>query len=103
MKKIKIEVSKKGVEFFLDGESNYLVPLLRKVLMDDIAVIHENNEIYFMLGPHESKHYEFDQFIDARKSASELKEVFLQLLQEVTDWYESIPVSFEEFEVTRIQ
>jgi len=105
MKKIKIEVSKKGVEFFLDGEEETIKSLLQNIVPVDVEVHwsdnynYNDNFIYLISGPHRSNDIDVSKFFDASMNASEMKILFFKIMKEITNWYESIPVSSVEFEI----
>jgi len=102
--KIKIRVSKQNVTFFLNGEEKPLKLMFKEILPDDIQVIWKdetstNLQIYLKVGPHKSKLYDLETISNAFLNASEIKEIFLQYLNDMINWYDNIPVSSVEFEI----
>ena len=104
--KVRIEVTKKNVEFFLDGKSETIKSLIQNLVPD--AEVHWDDNygvdyIYLIIGPHRSKDYDISKFFDASMDASGIKKLFLRYLEEIRNWHENIPISSAEFEATLIQ
>jgi len=108
--KVKIQVTKKGVEFFLDDQEETIKSLIQSLIPEDVEVHwsdnnynYDDNFIYLISGPHRSADIDVNKFFDASLDASGMRDFFIQIMEKIANWYESIPVSSAEFEVTRIQ
>jgi hypothetical protein len=104
MREVKIVVTKKNVEFYLDNLDYPIKLMFQNILPNDVRVIwadetSHDQRIYLEVGPHKSQLFDLDKVTDALKEASEIKNIFLEYLNDMLSWYESIPTSITKFEI----